>query len=217
MEMMKKIKYFKNIINNEIVKIRFKNAWRKKNPHNFTKAANVFSVDKVEVGNYNYGNLDVRTYEAENEYLKIGHFVSIGNNSKFILGGNHLSDTLCTYPFQQRIFGKPTLSYSKGPIIIGDDVWLGENVIILSGVTIGQGAIIGTGSIVTKDVQPYSMVAGNPAVLKKYRFKNEVIAELVNINYSKLTHSIIEENLEFFSHKKIEDLNCVRFFSQKMQ
>ncbi|MCR8559722.1 CatB-related O-acetyltransferase [Mucilaginibacter sp. BJC16-A38] len=211
------MKAFKNMVIREIVKMQFNKAWRKRNNHNFTIAKSTFPVEKVEVGNYTYGNLNVRTYGSDNEYLKIGHFVSIGTDTKFILGGNHPSDTLSTYPFQQKIFGKQTLSYSKGPIVIEDDVWIGESVIILSGITIGQGAVVGTGSVVTKSVEPYSIVAGNPAVLKKYRFSNDVITELLKINYSNLTPSIIEENIEFLSHKKIEDINAVGFFSAKME
>jgi len=208
---------FKKIIDREVGKQRFKSAWRRKNAHNFTIALNTFPIENVEVGNYTYGGLNVKTYGGANEILKIGHFVSIGIDSKFILGGNHPADTLSTYPFQQKIFNKETLSFSKGPITIDDDVWIGENVIIFSGVSIGQGAIVGTGSVVTKNVEPYSLVAGNPAVMKKHRFAKEIIDELLKIDYSKLSKKVIEENLDLLSHKKIVDLDSVKLFQQKIK
>lgn len=204
------------MIRKEIKKLKFRKEWRKRNNHNFTIAANPFPAEKVIIGNYTYGVLNIKTYGGENEHLQIGHFVSIGNDSKFILGGNHPSDTLSTYPFGQKIYNKPTLSFSKGPIVIEDDVWVGENVIILSGVTVGQGAIIGTGSVVTKNVEPYSLVVGSPAVFKKYRFANEIITELLKIDFGKLTPAIIEESIDFLSHKKIDDVSLVKSFIQKM-
>jgi len=71
----------------------------------------------------------------------------------------------------------------KGPMIIGNDVWIGANALILPGVTIGHGAIIGAGSIVTKSVPPYAIVSGNPAEIVKYRFTHEEINELLDLQW----------------------------------
>lgn len=57
---------------------------------------------------------------------------------------------------------------------MGDDVWIGENAIVCSGVTIGQGAIVAAGAIVTKDIEPYAIVGGNPAKVIKYRFNENI-------------------------------------------
>ena len=92
-------------------------------------------------------------------------------------------------------------SFSKGNIIVEDDVWIGSNCVILSGVKIGKGSIVGAGSVVTKDVEPYSIVGGSPAKLIKYRFSAEIITALNKIDYSKITKET------YFKHKELFDLN----------
>jgi len=92
------------------------------------------------------------------------------------------------------------LSYvSKDGIEIGNGVWIGTRVIVLPGVKIGDGAIIGAGSIVTKDVAPYSITAGNPAVHKKYRFKPEIIKELLKVKWWDWPVEKIKRNEKFFT------------------
>jgi len=70
---------------------------------------------------------------------------------------------------------------------VGDDVWIGNRATIHSGVTVGQGAVVAAGAVVARDVPPYAVVAGNPARVVKYRFPPEVVAELLLLDYSKLT------------------------------
>jgi len=87
--------------------------------------------------------------------VKIGNYVMMGTYC-FILSRNHRFDDL-TIPMCQQGF------YEDEPVVIEDDVWIGSKVIILPGLKIGRGSIIGAGAVVTKDVEPYSIVAGNPA------------------------------------------------------
>jgi maltose O-acetyltransferase len=103
--------------------------------------------------------------------LKIGNYVMIGNNVT-ILTSNHGYEKYDIPMLRQSIECKPTK--------INDDVWIGANSVILPGVLIGQGAIIGAGSIVTKDIEPYSIVAGNPARIIKKRFDDETIKLLLS-------------------------------------
>lgn len=101
---------------------------------------------------------------------------------------------------------KESEAITKGPIIVEDDVWIGNNAIILSGITIGKGAIVAAGSVVTKNVEPYSIVGGNPAQLIKYRFSEEVIRQLLNVDLSKIDMQFILENEELL-YKTINEDN----------
>ncbi len=123
------------------------------------------------------------------DQLIIGKFCMIASGVTFIMNGaNHLTDSLSTYPFA--IFGKgweqamDGKEYpKKGNITIGNDVWIGYNATVMAGVTIGDGAIIATNATVTKDVAPYSIVGGNPAKEIKKRFSEEVIAQLLELQW----------------------------------
>lgn len=171
---------------------RFKNNWREKNQHNFT-TINEIIPDVVSVGNGTYGNIDIRWFCNKNESLEIGNFCSIAEGVTFLTGGNHHLDRLSSFPFDAYYnTGYSNLAPTKGKIIIHDDVWIGWGATILSGVTIGQGAVIAAKSIVTKDVPPYALYAGNR--IAKYRFDEETINKLLKFDYSKLTKEDIEKN-----------------------
>ena len=126
----------------------------------------MYKNDMIDVGDFTYGRPIVLQWDKTTR-LKIGKFCSIAGNVKIMLGGEHHTDRITTYPFDVLLDNQPTPS--KGDVIIGNDVWIGENVTILSGVTIGDGAVIGAGSVVARDVLPYTIVCGAPAKLKKVR------------------------------------------------
>lgn len=86
----------------------------------------------------------------------------------------------------------------KDKVIIGNDVWIGHNAIIMPGVKIGNGAVIGAGAIVTKDVEPYSVVVGNPAHKIKQRFSNEIIEKLEKSKWWEWSHDMLKERLQDF-------------------
>jgi hypothetical protein len=106
--------------------------------------------------------------------VTIGAYCSVASSLRFMIGGNHDPALVSTYTFPG--FGG---SRSKGPITVGSDVWIGNDVLILSGVTVGHGAVIGTRSVVTRDVRPYAIVAGNPARELRRRFPDEQIERLL--------------------------------------
>lgn len=123
-------------------------------------AAAMWSNDLIEVGDFTYGRPIVHQWDRTTR-LKIGKFCSIAGNVHILLGGEHHTEWLTTYPFDV-LLGN-SVAKSKGDVVIGNDVWIGENVTILSGVTIGDGAVIGAGAVVTKDVLAYEISGGVPA------------------------------------------------------
>ena len=182
----------------------FRIRWRKRNRDNFTMPQNCFNINRVHVGQGTYGNLDVRHFGSPSESLTIGSYCSIGPQCVFLLGGEHPYDRISTYPFRMKYVDRQNESVSKGEVIIDNDVWIGFGCIIMSGVHIGQGAVVAAGSIVTKDVPPYAIVAGIPAKVIKYRFEEDVIAKLQNIDYSKLNKEDIKERIEILE----KQVNC---------
>ncbi|MCA0931312.1 CatB-related O-acetyltransferase [Lutimonas saemankumensis] len=160
---------------------------------------NIVKNPNIIIGDYTYyDDFDnVENFEKNVKYLfdfigdklVIGKFCMIASDVNFIMNGaNHLTNAITSYPFA--IFGKgwekamDGKSYpKKGDINIGNDVWIGYNATIMAGVTIGDGAIIATNSTVVKDVEPYSIVGGNPAIEIKKRFSEDIIEKLLELKW----------------------------------
>ena len=175
-----------------------KRKYRKLNQHNFTKIKNCVDISKIKVGRGTYGTIDVKMYRKSSCNLLIGNYCSIANNVEFLLGGEHNYRNISTYPFKAKFFKQPE-SQNNGDIIVQDDVWIGYGATILSGVTIGQGAVIGAKSVVAKDVPPYSIFCGNKVI--KYRFSNDIIEQLLKIDFSKIDEDFIKNNSELLYSK----------------
>lgn len=158
--------------------------WRDQNKHNQTVIRNLFDFEKVRVGNATYGPLNIQEWGHPDEQLNIGHYVSISEGVTFLLGGNHPYEGITTFPVKVKFLGHTKEAQTKGAIHVGDDVWLGHNAMVMSGVNISQGAVVAAGSVVTRDVPPYAIVAGNPARVIKYRFPDSIIQKLLQINYA---------------------------------
>jgi acetyltransferase-like isoleucine patch superfamily enzyme len=136
---------------------------------------------------------NTRTEEWVQPSITIGKFCSIGVYTYFYLGGNHRHDWMSTFPFHVGWAHNDTFSKFKndengypatnGDIVIGNDVWIGDRCTIMSGVKIGDGAVISTRSHVVKDVEPYSIVGGNPARHIKYRFDEDTCKKLLEIKW----------------------------------
>ncbi|MBY6412265.1 CatB-related O-acetyltransferase [Rhodococcus sp. BP-252] len=143
---------------------------------------NLIASGRVEMGAHSYGIPEVRLYDNDPTRLRIGRYCSIAAGVNILLGGNHPTDRLTTFPIRHKLGlpGAGTDGYpcSKGDVVIGNDVWIGFGATIVSGVHIGDGAIVAAGSIVVRSVEPYSIVAGNPATLVRKRFDDDVIARL---------------------------------------
>ena len=144
--------------------------------------------DCLTIGKYTYG-LERNCFIglSPKAPIRIGKYCSFGPDVKIFLNAEHQIDLVSTFPLKTLLKQKspwPNLDVtSKGGVEIGNDVWVGANSLIMSGINISNGAVIGAGSIVTKDVGPYEVVAGNPAKKIKCRFNDKQIYSLLRIKW----------------------------------
>lgn len=204
--------YWGNTIGGELkrrIKLNyFRRKWRKENCNNDTVPNNVFPLKSVSVGDHTYGELNVITFSDKSK-LTLSSFVSIAQNVTFLLDVEHNINNISTYPFKVKILNDNTPeAFGKGDIFVADDVWIGFGSIIMSGVNIGQGAVIAAGAVVTKDVPPYAVVGGTPARVIKYRFSDEIIKELLKVDYTKLSKKMVAEHID----NLYLDLKCASQF-----
>ena len=181
---------------------------------------NIIKNPNIIVGDYTYYDdfEDVENFEKNVKYhfdfvgdkLIIGKFCMIASNVTFIMNGaNHLSQAITAYPFA--IFGNgwenamEGKSYpQKGDICIGNDVWIGYQATIMPGVTIGDGAIIATNATVVNNVEPYTIVGGNPAREIKKRFSATEIEQLLAIKWWDWPIEKITKNVQLLTSYNIE-------------
>ncbi|MBN3527228.1 Vat family streptogramin A O-acetyltransferase [Paenibacillus apiarius] len=187
---------------------------------------NTITRPNITVGDYSY--YDSRNgetfeeqvlyhYEIFGDKLVIGKFCSIAPGVTFIMNGaNHKMDGFSSYPFN--IFGHGWEKFTpaiaelpfKGDTAIGNDVWIGMDATIMPGVTIGDGAIIAAKAVVVKDVQPYTVVGGNPAKEIKQRFPDGIIAELLDIKWWDWDIERISSHIDIIVHGDIHALRNVK-------
>lgn len=188
--------------------------WRKSNGHNYTSIGNVFPIEKVRVGRFSYGELNVFSFSNDvNESLTIGNCVSIASHVHFLLGGQHFFHRISTFPFRTFFLKEMGYdAYSTGPIIVEDDVWIGHGACILSGVRIGKGAVIGAYALVNKEVMPYEIVGGVPAKHIKFRFSPMHIAHAQSLDFKAITPKLFIKNQAFFEN----DLELLELTAEKI-
>jgi virginiamycin A acetyltransferase len=186
---------------------------------------NTIKSSNITVGDYTYyddfenvANFEKNVkyhFEFTGDQLIIGKFCMIASGASFIMNGaNHLTNAISAYPFaifgkdwQQAMDGK---SYPiKGNTTIGNDVWIGHNATITAGVNIGDGAIIAANATVTKDVAPYTIVGGNPAIVIKKRFSEAVIESLLSIAWWDWPIEKITQNVSLLTSNDFEKLKSL--------
>ena len=186
----------------------------------------VITKPTIEVGDFTIYNdfvNDPRDFEKNNvlyhypinhDRLTIGKFCSIACGAKFILNcANHTLESLSTYTFplffEEWDLPKSEVATAwdnKGDIVIGNDVWIGYDAIIMAGVHIGDGAIIGTRAVVTKDVEPYSIVGGVPAKEIRKRFAPDVVAKLLELKWWNWASEKIKNHIAAIQSGNIDEL-----------
>ncbi len=161
---------------------------------------NVITRPNIQVGAYTYYDDPegaerfedhvTHHYEFLGDRLIIGKFCAVARGVEFIMNGaNHRMNSVTTYPFNimgggWEAFAPETAELPfKGDTVVGNDVWIGQNVTVMPGVHIGDGAIIGANSVVAKDVPPYCIAAGNPCRVIRKRFDEDLIACLLELKW----------------------------------
>ena len=190
---------------------------------------NVITNPNIEVGDFTFYNdfvNDPRDFEKNNvlyhypinhDKLIIGKFCSIACGTKFLFNSaNHTLHSLSTYLFpifydewEHGIWADKAWD-NKGDIVVGNDVWIGQNVTVLPGVHIGDGAIIGANSVVSKDVAPYHIVGGNPIRVIRKRFDDDTIACLLQLKWWDWSADKITENLEILCSGDISKIRDIK-------
>jgi len=193
---------------------------------------NIIKNPNIEIGDFTYyDNQNPLAFEEEavlyhfdfvGDKLIIGKFCMIASKTLFIMnGGNHNISGFSAYPFG--IFGEAWASHmqsvvdapNKGDTCIENDVWIGHGAVIMPGIKIGNGAIIGARSVVTKNVEPYSIVAGNPAMEIRKRFDDKTINRLLELRWWDMDYRWITDNLSLISGKDIVKLEeSIKAFKQ---
>jgi acetyltransferase-like isoleucine patch superfamily enzyme len=151
----------------------------------------------IELGDYSYRSSDCKVKcWSESCIVKVGKYCSLAKCT-FVYDGNHNPTFATTFPFLELKYSEdaPANSLKKYPPFIGHDVWIGDDATIYSGVTIGNGAVVAGQSVVTKNVPPYAVVAGNPAKIVKFRFSEETIDKLQRLQWWHLPHDFITKEL----------------------
>ncbi|WP_410771268.1 Vat family streptogramin A O-acetyltransferase [Fontibacillus sp. BL9] len=182
---------------------------------------NVITRPNIIVGEYTYyddadgaENFESHVthhYEFLGDRLIIGKFCAIAKGVEFIMNGaNHRMNSVTTYPFNIMGHGweKATPSLDdlpfKGDTVIGNDVWIGQNVTVMPGIHIGDGAIVAANSVVTKDIPAYHIAGGNPSRIIKKRFDDELIDHLLHLQWWDWPAEKIFSNLDILCSADLE-------------
>ncbi|MCO4783748.1 MAG: CatB-related O-acetyltransferase [Candidatus Cloacimonetes bacterium] len=139
---------------------------------------------RVSIGKSSALNGPTSFVLSKHNPISIGNYCSIAHNVS-IVEFFHNTQTLSTSFLHKKLNKKSSTrdTWSKGPIRIGHDVWIGAGAVILSGVTIGNGAIIGANTVVNQDVPSYAIVAGSPSKVVKYRFEEAICEKLDELSW----------------------------------
>jgi len=138
------------------------------------------------------------------EKCVIGKYCAFGDGIRIITNSHNLCKANIQGSLDRRhSFGDSFVS--KGPVVIGNNVWIGDAAIILSGVNISDGAVIGAGSVVTRDIPPFAVAVGNPARVIKKRFSEKIITQLLQVRWWDWSEEKIARNRYFFELNLVDN------------
>ena len=185
------------------------------------------TADNIEIGDFTYYDdpdgpdkfqekCVLHHYPFIGDRLIMGKFCAIAEGARFIMNGaNHAMSGFSTYPFN--IFGhgweegfevKTWEQEVRGDTVVGNDVWIGMEAVIMPGVTIGDGSIVAARSVVTHDVPPYAIVAGNGAKVVKMRYDQRTVARLLAVAWWDWPVDKLSRNLNAIRGADIERLEA---------
>jgi len=183
---------------------------------------NIITRENIIVGDYTYydDEHDINNFEKNVKFhfdfigdkLIIGKFCQIAQDVSFLMNGMFHQQNISTYPFALfdedigKKYPESMIFPNKGDTVVGNDVWFGYNATIMPGITIGDGAIIGANALVTKNVDPYIIVGGNPAKVIRKRYDDETIEKLLEIKWWNWPIEIITKNIEALLSNDIKKL-----------
>ena len=148
---------------------------------------------QIVMGRGSYGTPTVTAFSPDGSsppYLVVGNYCSIADGVSVIVNGGHRTDWTTTFPIRvvYRLPGQNSDGHPEpsGPVVLGNDVWVGSGATLLGGVKVGDGAVIGAGAVVASDVRPYAIVVGNPAREIRRRFNDETVNHLLDLKWWQL-------------------------------
>jgi acetyltransferase-like isoleucine patch superfamily enzyme len=161
------------------------------------------------MGTMSYYAPRVVKFKGDTGRVIIGNFASVAPDAEFYVGGLHRTEWVSLYGLRAMLelpgAHEDGFTHGRGDIVVGSDTWVTNGCTIMSGVTIGDGAVVGTKAVVTKDVRPYAIVAGNPAREIRRRFSDEQVEALLRIRWWNWPTDQIQERVDLLSTPDVDD------------
>ena len=160
------------------------------------------------MGNMSYYAPNVVKYQGDTGRVIIGNFASIAPDADFYVGGLHRTEWVSQYGLRTMLdlpgAHEDGFTHGRGDIVVGSDTWVTNGCTVMSGVTIGDGAVVGTKAVVAKDVRPYAIVVGNPALEIGRRFSDEQVEALLRIRWWDWPTELVKERVDALSSPDVD-------------